>query len=52
MSAEIGGNNPTARRPAGEAANPQLLYPAENPKPRAKQAAKRQAASAKPADRS
>jgi len=27
MSAEIGGNKPTARRPAGEVQNPQLLYP-------------------------
>jgi len=50
MNAEIGGNSPAARRPAGEAANPQTLYPSEAPKPRAKQAAKRAAASVKPAD--
>ena len=29
MDAEIGGKNPPARRPAGEAANPQTLYPTE-----------------------
>ena len=29
MDAEIGGKNPTARRPAGEATNPQTLYPTE-----------------------
>jgi hypothetical protein len=42
MNAEIGGENPTARRPAGEAANPQTLYPSEGGKPRAakKQSAK------------
>ena len=36
MNAEIGGNNPTARRPAGEVANPQTLYPVRSGKPRAK----------------
>jgi len=36
MGAEIGGNAPTARRPAGEAANPQTLYPSEAAKPRGK----------------
>jgi arylsulfatase A len=35
MEAEIGGTNPTARRPAGEVANPQTLYPAEGGKPKA-----------------
>ena len=29
IDAEIGGKNPSARRPAGEAANPQTLYPTE-----------------------
>ncbi len=29
MDAEIGGKNPPARRPAGEVANPQTLYPTE-----------------------
>lgn len=29
MDAEIGGKNPNARRPAGEVANPQTLYPTE-----------------------
>ncbi|MBM3359628.1 MAG: arylsulfatase [Betaproteobacteria bacterium] len=29
MDAEIGGKNPSARRPAGETANPQVLYPTE-----------------------
>ncbi len=28
--AEIGGNHPTSRRPAGEVANPQTLYPMES----------------------
>ena len=32
MDAEIGGKNPTARRPAGEVANPQPLYPTGGPK--------------------
>ena len=32
MSAEIGGANPTARRPAGIVASPSLLYPAERSK--------------------
>ncbi len=38
MDAEIGGNNPTARRPAGEVANPQTLYPSEANAARAKKA--------------
>jgi arylsulfatase A-like enzyme len=29
--AEIGGSNPSARRPAGEAASPRTLYPTEEP---------------------
>lgn len=38
MAAELGGSAPTARRPAGQVANPQTLYPtAEEPKARAKQ---------------
>jgi arylsulfatase A len=40
MDAEIGGTTPTARRPAGEVANPRTLYPSDNNTPRAKQAAK------------
>ncbi len=32
MDAEIGGANPTARRPAGKVTNPTLLYPAERSK--------------------
>jgi arylsulfatase A len=36
MNAEIGGSNPTARRPAGKAEKPTLLYPAEAPRPRNK----------------
>jgi arylsulfatase A-like enzyme len=35
MAAEIGGTNPAARRPAGEVANPQTLYPSEGGKPKA-----------------
>ena len=34
MQAEIGGTEPTARRPAGEAAEPKMLYPSEAPRPR------------------
>jgi len=30
MTAEIGGNRPAARRPAGNVSNPSLLYPAES----------------------
>jgi arylsulfatase A len=30
MSAEIGGNQPTARRPAGEVEHPQMLYPSND----------------------
>ena len=37
MMAEIGGNAPTARRPAGEVANPVTLYPSVAPQPKAKQ---------------
>jgi arylsulfatase A-like enzyme len=40
MDAAIGGNSPTARRPAGETANPQTLYPSEGNAPNAKQAKK------------
>jgi hypothetical protein len=29
MNAEIGGDKPTARRPAGKVANPVFLYPSE-----------------------
>lgn len=36
MDAEIGGASPTARRPAGEAVDPQTLYPSEAARPRAK----------------
>ena len=36
MRAEIGGQNPTARRPAGRVKNPVVLYPSENPKRPAK----------------
>jgi len=39
MSAEIGGQNPTARRPAGIVKSPSLLYPAE-PRRNAANAAK------------
>lgn len=34
MQAEIGGTEPTARRPAGEAAEPKTLYPSDAPRPR------------------
>jgi len=40
MSAEIGGKEPAARRPAGEVTNPQTLYPSVRSKPRAKAPAK------------
>lgn len=33
MAAEIGGATPTARRPAGEAASPKLLYPVQEDPP-------------------
>jgi hypothetical protein len=36
MSAEIGGTAPSARRPAGEVANPVALYPSEDRAPREK----------------
>jgi arylsulfatase A-like enzyme len=35
MGAEIGGTNPTARRPAGQVANPRTLYPTTADKPSA-----------------
>jgi len=42
MNAEIGGKEPTARRPAGEVENPQLLYPtSEAPRGRKKDAPKK-----------
>jgi hypothetical protein len=34
MQAEIGGTEPTARRPAGEVAEPKTLYPSDAPRPR------------------
>jgi arylsulfatase A-like enzyme len=40
MNAEIGGSAPAARRPAGEVAQPQTLYPTEASAPRAKKAKK------------
>ena len=36
MNAEIGGQSPTARRPAGTAESPRILYPAESSKPKEK----------------
>jgi hypothetical protein len=36
MAAELAGNQPSARRPAGEVDKPQLLYPAAASPPRAK----------------
>ena len=47
MSAEIGGKNPAARRPAGKVGNPQFLYPSERPGPRPN-AAKKPGKQAKP----
>ena len=38
MDAEIGGKNPSARRPAGLVENPKTLYPTEDGAPRGKQA--------------
>lgn len=38
MDAEIGGKNPSARRPAGVVENPKTLYPTEEGAPRGKQA--------------
>ncbi len=38
MGAEIGGKEPTARRPAGVVENPKTLYPTEDGPPRGKQA--------------
>ena len=32
MSAEIGGDSPAARRPAGQVGNPSILYPADRPR--------------------
>lgn len=46
MSAELGGTEPKARRPAGEVANPVTLYPTSD-KPKERRAPK---AKAKPAD--
>jgi arylsulfatase A len=46
MSAELGGKEPKARRPAGEVANPVTLYPTSD-KPKERRAPK---AKAKPAD--
>ncbi|GDY19220.1 hypothetical protein LBMAG56_05650 [Verrucomicrobiota bacterium] len=46
MAAEIGGTNPTARRPAGVVENPQTLYPSEGNAPRGKQPKKAAAAAA------
>ncbi len=40
MDAEIGGNTPSARRPAGVAANPQTLYPTDDANVRGKAARK------------
>ncbi|MEI7898854.1 MAG: sulfatase [bacterium] len=40
MDAEIGGKSPKARRPAGEVAKPQTLYPTEANKPRKDKPAK------------
>ena len=40
MDAEIGGNLPTARRPAGEVENPVTLYPTADEKPRDKKKVK------------
>jgi arylsulfatase A len=37
-NAEIGGNSPTARRPAGAVSNPKTLYPTEEPPPATKPA--------------
>ena len=48
MDAEIGGEKPTARRPAGEAADPQTLYPSEPGKPSAAKKATRQPAKPQP----
>lgn len=38
MSAEIGGSSPTARRPAGTTANPQMLYASNAPNPKGRKA--------------
>ena len=40
MNAEIGGDNPSSRRPAGHVQNPKTLYPTEVDKPRNKNAEK------------
>ncbi|MBI3875874.1 MAG: sulfatase-like hydrolase/transferase [Verrucomicrobia bacterium] len=47
MAAEIGGKEPTARRPAGVATNPKTLYPMSDEPPRGKQA-KQEAKAATP----
>jgi arylsulfatase A len=41
--AEIGGNQPTSRRPAGEVANPQTLYPMESKRAGGKAKAEKEA---------
>lgn len=43
MSAQIGGNNPASRRPAGEVTNPKTLYPMEPEGARGKAKAKSKA---------
>ena len=40
MSAEIGGEKPTSRRPAGHVENPRTLYPTEANRPKNKDANK------------
>jgi arylsulfatase A-like enzyme len=47
MNAEVGGAAPAARRPAGEVAQPQTLYPSEASAPRAKKAKKNATPAAK-----
>ena len=50
MTAEIGGKEPAARRPAGVVDNPKTLYPTEDaPRPNAAKKAAKAAAPAKPA---
>ena len=48
MGAEIGGKEPTARRPAGVVENPKALYPTEDGAPRGKQVKQEAEAPAKP----
>ena len=47
MTAEIGGKEPSARRPAGVVENPKTLYPTEDAAPRGKQAKQAAKADAK-----